>query len=90
MDITESQPETLLLGNIDWKSYSELVITPEMENYTVLLWVEQKKLCRLHVPRVITGDIVDGKVKICYSHKLTDRDWSLSQITHYAWLNEPE
>lgn len=90
MNISETVIEKTPFGNIDWKPYSELIIIPEMENYTLLLWVEQKKLCRLHVPRVITGDIIDGKVKICYSHKLRERDWNLSKITHYAWLNEPE
>jgi hypothetical protein len=76
--------------SIDWRPYSELVITPEMENWELLLYVEQTKLCSLHIPRVITADIVDGKVQICYSHKLTERDWNLSKITHYTWLNNPE
>jgi len=74
---------------IDWKPIEELTIIPEMENWEILLYVEQTKLCALKIPRVITGDIVDGEVKICYSHNLTEQDWNLSKITHYAWLNEP-
>jgi hypothetical protein len=72
-----------------WKPYSELVITPEMENKELLLYVAQAKMCALKVPRVITADIIDGKVKICYSHRLGEKDFSLSKITHYTWLDDP-
>lgn len=74
---------------IDWRPIAELTITTEMENWGILLYVEQKKLCSLKIPKVITATIIDGKVKVCNSHKLQDRDWTLSKITHYAWFNEP-
>jgi len=75
---------------IDWRPYEELVITPERENWELLLLVEQIKLCYLKVPRVITADIIDGKVRVCYSHRLTEKDWTLSKITHYTWLTNPD
>ena len=75
---------------IHWLPYKSLVITPEMENRTLLLYVEQKKLMSLKVPRVITADIIDGKVKICSSHNLDEpKKWRISTITHYTWLDEP-
>lgn len=75
---------------IEWQPYESLVITPEMENRTILLYVEQKKLMSLQVPRVITADIIDGAVQICSSHNLDDpNEWRVSTITHYAWLNDP-
>lgn len=74
---------------IKWIPYEDLVITPKMENRGLLLYVNQKKACALKVPRVITADIIDGKVKICYSHHLYDKDFDLSTITHYIWLNHP-
>lgn len=74
---------------IEWMPYETLVITPEMENWELLLYVEQRKLCALKIPKVITADIIDGKVEICRTHNPDDMDWRLSKITHYAWLNDP-
>lgn len=75
---------------IEWKPYSELRITPDMENWTILLYVAQEKLCARKLPEVLTGDIIDGKVQICSTHKINEeRDWNYSTITHYAWLNDP-
>lgn len=74
---------------IDWRPIEELIIIPEMENWELLLYVEQTKLCALKIPSVITATIVDGKISICRSHKLQSQDWSLSKITHYVWLTEP-
>ena len=75
---------------IDWKPYEELVITPEMENQSLLLYVEQVKLCARILPEVITADIIDGKVEICNVHRIySEHDMRLSKITHYTFLNTP-
>jgi len=83
------QPE-MSTATIDWTPIEKLTITSEMENWELLLYVEQTKMCALKVPRVVTANITDGKIKVCYSHKLNNDDWRLSKITHFVWLNEPE
>ena len=57
--------------------------------YSRHLYVEQRKACARRVPEVITADIIDGKVEISSEHHLEDKDFSLSEITHYAWLDSP-
>jgi len=80
----------VITADIDWRPIEELVITPDMENWGLLLYVEQKKLCALKIPIVVTATIVNGKIDVCSSHKLSSEDWRLSTITHFVWLNEPE
>ena len=74
----------------DWQPIEELKITPEMENWELLLYVEQRKLCRLQNPRVITADIIDGKIQICHTHGYENNEINpLGKITHYVWLESP-
>ena len=76
---------------ITWKQISELVITPEMENQTFLVWVEQRKMCARHIPQVLVVFVCDGKLKLDggYHQGLDDFNWSLSEITHYTELGTP-
>lgn len=75
---------------IKWTPIENLVITREMENQSLLLYVQQVNLCARILPEVITADIIDGKVQICSAHHIRDeKDMRLSKITHYAFFNTP-
>lgn len=73
-----------------WIPIEQLNISPDDENKELLLYVEQVKLCSLRNPRVITADIIDGKIQICHTHGYEDNQINdLGKITHYAWLENP-
>ena len=87
-----------MANDIKWYPIEELKITPEMENLSLLLYVEQEKLCARHFPEVVTADIIDGKILVSggyYFRQVNDLENSnwyidgLSHVTHYAYLNDP-
>lgn len=87
---------------IVWAPLSELKITPKMENWEILVYVGQDKMCRRHFPKVVTADVVDGKLLVMHEAdqvfvqtdgSLTDtegkRVFPLSTASHYAYFNSP-
>lgn len=74
---------------INWKPIESLKITPQIENYSFLLYVRQDKLCRRSIPQVITADIIDGELEISPEYDFCESDWNLCGITHYAEWNDP-